>query len=150
MQANLLNNLLQKISVVAIYKLTSGSQDQITVSEKIEHLQPLTIIGAVNIGLVSVTQEVTFISFSFSNDFLEKSGFDTDFESLKSLNWIFELPFYDYENDDSIDFIDGNVAISSEEGVANWLSRGAIDCDASFSDSFVEDLHNAYFAYESI
>lgn len=148
-------NLLQKVSVVAIYKLSNGSRDYFTVSDAIIRVQSRPIIGAVQINRTfQLGDDSLRLDFAFSPDFLNSNHRLNVDNLLNALSWSLMLPDYSYEDDDSLELYDGQIVISDEEGVANWLSRGTVKINEGdtllLMHCSIEELHNAYFSYEQL
>jgi hypothetical protein len=148
-----LHNLLSKISAIAIYRISNGSQDYLTVIDAITHARTRPIIGAAQLTDTYSVEDCTHIDFAFAPDFLESNQRLTSSMFLGSLTWRFSLPNYDFGETSQIELSDGDIAISDEEGVGNWISRGMVSSNISgvvLAHCPIDDLHNAYFSYENI
>lgn len=125
-----LNNLLVKVSVQAIYQLSDGSRDPITVQEAIERnancrpiLPPIQILE-----VQSPTTGYKTIKFFLSPDYLMDNRHLNNGYSLDMLTWKFNLPAYDYgEEEVLVDDASGTISMRSEEGIVEWLMRGVVE-----------------------
>jgi len=120
-----LTNLLFKISVEAICRLCDGDTDPISVQESIEvNTYSRPIVSCVQIFKINnISDSEKEITFILSTDFLiANSSINTE-GTLSELMWIFKLPTYD---SGTIDDESGNVELTSEEGVVEWLTRGSV------------------------
>ena len=125
-----LNNLLVKVSVQAIFQLSDGSSDPITVQEAIEryaHCRP--ILPPIQILEVqSPPTGYKTIKFFLSPDYLMDNRQLKNRYSLDMLIWAFNLPAYDYgEEEVLVDDASGTISMRSEEGVVEWLMRGVVE-----------------------
>jgi hypothetical protein len=142
-----LTNLLVKVSLLAIYQLSKGSEDPISVQESIEHnsytrpiLNPVQILDIKNIS-----DSEKEIRFAFSPDYLS-TNIDLVMEyELHQLIWIFKLPQYDSgKNEVVVDDEEGQISIRSEEGVVEWLIRGTVEILNVSDLSYKLDLETLY------
>ena len=124
-----LKNQLFKLSAQAIYHLSDGSTDPISIQEAIEHntffrpiLYCVQILEIKNLG--DSEKEITFV---LSPDYLMENSQLVFKGILNELMWTFKLNSYDYGIEERIvDDADGSIDIRSEEGVENWIARGEI------------------------
>jgi len=142
-----LTNLLVKVSLLAIYQLSKGSEDPISVQESIEHnsytrpiLNPVQILEIKNIS-----DSEKEIRFAFSPDYLS-TNIDLVMEyELHQLIWFFKLPQYDSgKNEVVVDDEEGQISIRSEEGVVEWLIRGTVEILNVSDLSYKLDLETLY------
>ena len=142
-----LKNLLAKVSFLAVYQLSNGSEDPISVQDSIEHnsftrpiLTPVQILDIKNIS-----DSGKEIKFALSPDYLS-TNIDLVMEyELQQLMWIFKLPQYDNGVDEVVvDDEEGQISIRSEEGVVEWLSRGTIEIHNVSDLSYKLDLEMLY------
>ena len=142
-----LKNLLAKVSLLAVYQLSNGSEDPISVQESIGHnsftrpiLTPVQILDIKNISDSGIE-----IKFALSPDYLS-TNIDLVMEyELQQLIWIFKLPQYDNGVDEVVvDDEEGQISIRSEEGVVEWLSRGTIEIHNVSDLSYKLDLEMLY------
>jgi hypothetical protein len=150
-----LKNELFKLSVQAIYHLSDGSKDVITVQEAIEknsYLRP--IINFVQImNVVNQSDSEKIITFVFSPDYLiENAKFVNSYE-LNDIMWTYSLPKYDIDESEVIvEDITGKIEMTSEEGVVNWLTRGSIEIKQVGLNSYnlrIEELHSSIIGNKS-
>ena len=142
-----LKNLLVKVSFLAVFQLSNGSEDPISVQESIEHnsyIRPiLTPVQVLDIKNISDSEKV--IRFALSPDYLSKN-IDLVIEyELHQLIWIFKLPQYDNgQNEVLVDDEEGQISIRSEEGVVEWLIRGTVEILNVSDLSYKLDLETLY------
>ena len=125
-----LKNVLAKVSFLAVFQMSNGSEDPISVQESIEHnsytrpvLTPVQILDIKNIS-----DSEKEIKFALSPDYLS-TNIDLVMEyELQQLIWIFKLPQYDCGEEEVVaDDEEGQISIRSEEGVVEWLIRGSVE-----------------------
>ena len=142
-----LKNLLVKVSFMAVYQLSNGSEDPIFVQASIEHnsytrpiLTPVQILEIKNIS-----DSEKEIKFALSPDYLS-TNIDLVVEyELHKLIWIFKLPEYDNgEEEVVVDDEEGQISIRSEEGVVEWLIRGTVEILNVSDLSYKLDLETLY------
>ena len=150
-----LKSELYKLSVEAIYRLTKGSQDPITIQEALERnsntgsiLYCVEILKVINYS--NSKKDVKFIlSKNFVNDNLKLT---LDYQ-LDKLLWSFKLPEYDIgELETLIEDDSGSIEMCSEEGVVEWLSRSSIELDRVNKSTFnltIKDFQTAVIRAES-
>ena len=150
-----LKNLLFKLSVQAIYHISEGSEDVITVQEAIEKngfFRP--IVNYVQIlNVINHSDSEKDITFVLSPDYLIENV-DLVFRyGLNDIMWTFSLPKYDIDEPEVVaDDATGKIEMTSEEGVVNWLIRGSVDIKQVGEKSYdlsVEELHKSVFRTES-
>ena len=142
-----LKNLLVKVSFLAVYQMSNGSEDPISVQESIKHnsytrpvLTPVQILDIKNIS-----DSEKEIKFAFSPDYLS-TNIDLVMEyELQQLIWIFKLPQYDYgEEEVVVDDDEGQISIRSEEGVVEWYLRGSVEILNVSDLTYKLDLETLY------
>lgn len=142
-----LKNLLAKVSFLAVYQLSNGSEDPISVQASIEHnsytrpiLSPVQILDIKN-----NSDSGKEIKFALSPDYLS-TNIDLVMEyELQQLIWIFKLPQYDNGEDEVVvDDEEGLISIRSEEGVVEWLIRGSVEIHNVSDLSYKLDLETLY------
>lgn len=142
-----LKNLLVKVSFLAVFQLSNGSEDPISVQESIEHnaytrpiLTPVQILDIENIN-----DSEKEIKFALSPDYLS-TNIDLVIEyELHQLIWIFKLPQYDNgQNEVVVDDEEGQISIRSEEGVVEWLIRGTVEILNVSDLTYKLDLETLY------
>ena len=142
-----LKNLLAKVSFLAVYQLSNGSEDPISVQASIEHnsfTRPiLTPVQVLDIENISDSEKE--IRFALSPDYLS-TNIDLVMEyGLHQLIWIFKLPQYDYGVDEVfVDDEEGQISIRSEEGVVEWLIRGTVEILNVSDLTYKLDLETLY------
>ena len=150
-----LKSELFKLSVEAIYRLTDGSQDPITIQEALERNSNTgTVLYCVEILKVishsNSKKDVSFIlSQNFVNDNLELTR---DYE-LDKLVWSFKFPEYDIGDVETLmeDEL-GTIEMSSEEVFTEWLIRSSIELvrvKKSTYDLTIKEFQNAVIRAES-
>ncbi len=142
-----LKNLLVKISVLAVYQMSNGSEDPVAVQESIEHksytrpiLTPVQVLDIKNIR-----DSEKEIKFALSPDYLA-TNIDLVMEyELQQLIWIFKLPQHDYgEEEVVVDDDEGQISIRSEEGVVEWFIRGSVEILNVSDLTYKLDLETLY------
>ena len=150
-----LKNQLFKLSVQAIYHLSNGSEDVITVQEAIEKngfFRPIIYcVQILNVVFQSDSEKV--ITFVISPECLTEN-IDLVFGyGLNELMWTFSLPKYDIGEPEVLaDDATGKIEMTSEEGVVNWLIRGSVEIKKvgyKFYDLSVEDFYRSVFRAQS-
>ena len=150
-----LKNQLFKLSAQAIYHLSDGSKDPISIQEAIEHntffrpiLYCVQILSIKNIS--DSEKEITFVlspDYLIENSELVFKGF------FNELMWTFKLDAYDYGIEETIvDDAEGRIDIRSEEGVENWIARGEIQilqCNKDTYQISTADFFNSIVRTES-
>ena len=150
-----LKNQLFKLSAQAIYHLSDGSTDPISIQEAIERnsyfrpiLHCVQILSIKNIG--DSEKEITFV---LSPDYLMENRGLVIKGILNELMWTFKLNSYDYGIEERIvDDDDGSIDIRSEEGVENWIARGEIkilQCNKHTYQISLIDFFNSIVLTES-
>ena len=140
-------NLLVKVSVKAIFELSKGSLDPITVQESIEessYRRP--ILSNVQI-LESRHTELgeKQIKFFLSPDYLSNNIDLAMPFMLDELIWKFTLPPYDYgEVEEIADDESGTVTMQSEEGLVEWLTRGFVEIVSISQITYEMSLEDFY------
>jgi hypothetical protein len=150
-----LKNELFKLSVQAIYHLSDGSEDVITVQEAIEknsYLHP--IINSVQIlNVVNQSDSEKILTFVFSPDYLMENAEIVNGYGLNDIMWTYSLPKYDMDEPEVIlEDTTGKIEMTSEEGVVNWLTRGLIEIKQVGVKSYnlkIEDLHSSLIGNKS-
>jgi hypothetical protein len=150
-----LKNQLFKLSAQAIYHLSDGSTDPISIQEAIEHnsyfrpiLYCVQILSIKNIG--DSEKEITFV---LSPDYLMENRGLVIKGLLNEIMWTFKLNNYDYGIEETIvDDAEGRIDIRSEEGVENWIARGEIkilQCNKQTYQISLVDFFNSIVRTES-
>lgn len=125
-----LRNLLFKLSIQAIHGLSYGSEDVLAVQQAIKTngiLRP--IVNSVQvIKLTSLDDGEINITFVLSPDYMiEQDDFVVAF-NLNEIMWEFTLPRYHIDESEVVaEDTSGQIKVSSEEGIVNWLIRGTVD-----------------------
>jgi hypothetical protein len=150
-----LKNQLFKLSAQAIYHISNGSKDVITVQEAIEKnglFRP--IVYSVQILNVLNQSDSEIITFVFSPNYLIENSDLVLGYGLNEIMWTYSLPRYDIDEPEIVaDDVTGKIEITTEEGVVSWLSRGTIEIKqtgAKCYDLSVEDFSTRYFAQKAI
>lgn len=142
-----LKNLLAKVSFLAVFQLSNGSEDPISVQESIElnsYTRPiLTPVQILDIEKISDSEKE--IRFALSPDYLS-TNIDLVMEyELHQLIWVFKLPQYDIDkNEVVLDDEEGQISIRSEEGVVEWLIRGTVEILNVSDLTYKLDLEKLY------
>jgi hypothetical protein len=140
-----LKNLLFKLSVIAVHSLSDGSEDPISVQEAIErnsYTRPI-IFSTQIMSVNNIGDSEKEITFALSPDYLiENYGLVID-GRLDELTWTYKLPYYDYG--DVVD-AEGVILMSCEEGVVDWLTRGAIELAKVNTRTYDLDLETLYLS----
>jgi len=150
-----LKSELFKLSVEAIYRLTDGSQDPITIQEDLERNSNTgTVLYCVEIlKVISHSNSKKDVSFILSQNFVNDNLELTRDYDLDKLVWSFKLPEYDIgEVETLMDDESGTIEMCSEEGVIEWLSRSSIELDRvkkSTYDLTIKEFQNAVIRAES-
>jgi hypothetical protein len=111
-------SILFRESIKALHDLCGGSEDNITLEERLEHYWRFRIILG-NTQLINHyfdkenNREITFV---FSSDYMLNNYSIVIKYYLDSVKWKLVLPNYDYGDETGTD-----------EGVSLWLSRGKIE-----------------------
>lgn len=150
-----LKNLLFKLSVQAIYHLSDGSEDVISVQEAIEKngfFRP--IVNQVQIlNVINHSDSEKDITFLLSPDYLMENVDLVLGYGLNDIMWTFSLPKYDTDEPEVVaEDATGKIEIGSEEGVVNWLIRGSVEIKQVGEKSYdlrIEELHSSVFRSES-
>jgi hypothetical protein len=142
-----LKNLLFKLSVIAVHSLSDGSEDPISVQEAIEHnsyTRPVIFSTQImNVRNHSDSQKE--ITFALSPDYLMENQRLVLRGCLDELTWIYKLPQYDYGDEEVLmEDAEGQISMSSEEGVVNWLTRGTIELVGVSARTYELDLEAIY------
>ncbi|CAM8316996.1 hypothetical protein MCEMOHM34_00488 [Candidatus Methylopumilus universalis] len=125
---------LFKESIKALYDLCDGSEDNITLEERLEHYGRFRIIIG-NTQIISHkfgkenSREITFV---FSPDYMLNNYSIVVRYYLDSIKWKLILPNYDYGDESRTD-----------EGVPLWLSRGIIEIIKN--DFSLDRIHSINF-----
>lgn len=125
-----LKNILFKISIIAIHKLSAGTKDPIALQESIErnsYTRPIVFsTQIIHINDISDTEkEITFV---LSPDFLTENRSLVLKGGLHELTWMYKTLDYDYGDEEVVmEDAEGIISMQHEEGLANWLTRGTIE-----------------------
>jgi hypothetical protein len=142
-----LKNLLFKMSVMAIHSISDGSEDPISVQEAIErnsYARPIIAsMQVMNVNNISDSEKE--ITFALSPDYLMENQRLVLRGCLDELTWIYKLPQYDYGDEEVLmEDAEGQISMSSEEGVVNWLTRGTIELVGVSARTYELDLEAIY------
>jgi hypothetical protein len=142
-----LKNLLFKLSVIAVHSLSDGSEDPISVQEAIErnsHIRAITFSTQImNVKNISDSQKE--ITFALSTDYLIENHSLVLKGQLDELIWTYKLPQYDFgEEEILMKDAEGQISMTSEEGVVNWLTRGTIELVGVSARTYELDLETLY------
>jgi hypothetical protein len=111
-----MKNLLQKISINAIYEFTRGSQDLIAIQEKLERTeQVLDILKGVDLLAVkhlSDSNKLLYFTFNYKT----------------RINWVYTLPQFEIDDDYEL------------ESVVEWLVGGEVELVADDVELTNDDL----------
>ena len=142
-----LKNLLFKLSVIAVHSLSDGSEDPISVQEAIErnsYTRPI-IFSTQIMSVNNIGDSEKEITFAFSPDYLIENYSLVIDGRLDELTWTYKLPYYDYgEEEVLMEDAEGQIAMTSEEGVVNWLTRGTIELVGVSARTYELDLQTLY------
>lgn len=140
MTDNELLNLLTKISVIGIYKLTGGATKIADIDKNIEkHSYYRPVLGVVQINRISILGGYSYkLDFNLSNDYLVGNSELTKDYNLQLLEWTFELPPIDRRVEHISEDHTGTLKIESTENVVEWLIRGKVSIKTS--DSLISKL----------
>jgi hypothetical protein len=142
-----LKNLLFKMSVMSVHGISDGSEDTISVQEAIEinsHSRPI-IFSTQIMSVNNISDSEKEITFALSPDYLMENRSLVLQGCLDELTWIYKLPQYDYGNEEVLmEDADGQISMSSEEGVVNWLIRGTIELAKVNARTYELDLETIY------
>ncbi len=142
-----LKNLLFKLSVIAVHSLSDGSEDPISVQEAIErnsYTRPI-IFSTQIMSVNNIGDSEKEITFAFSPDYLIENYSLVIDGRLDELTWTNNLPYYDYgEEEVLMEDAEGQIAMTSEEGVVNWLTRGTIELVGVSARTYELDLETLY------
>ena len=98
-----MKNLLQKISINAIYALTHGSQDLISIQEKMERTQQvpniLNCVDLIAIKHISDSNKLLFFTLNYN----------------EKINWVYSLPQFELDEAYQV------------ESVVEWLIGGEVE-----------------------
>ena len=150
-----LRRQLFNLSAKAIYHLSNGITDPISIQEVIEKntfFRPiLHCVQIMNVKNISNSEkEITLV---MSPDYLMEN-IDLVYKGLlNELMWIILLPQYDYGVDEVIaDDEEGKIEIRSEEGLINWIARAQIkilQCNQETYKISAEEFNNSIVGTES-
>jgi hypothetical protein len=142
-----LKNLLFKMSVIAVHSISDGSEDPISVQEAIEtnsYSRPI-IFSTQIMSVNNIGDSEKEITFALSPDYLIENHSLVLQGRLDELSWTYKLPQYDYGNEEVLmEDADGQISMRSEEGVVNWLIRGAIELVKVNARTYELDLEAIY------
>jgi len=150
-----LKSELFKLSVEAIYRLTEGSQDPITIQEALERNSNTgTVLYCVEIlKVISHSNSKKNVTFILSKNFINDNLKLTRDYQLDKLLWTLNLPEYDIGEVETLMKDDsGSIEMYSEEGVVEWLSRSYIEFDRvekSTYDLTIKEFQTAVIRAES-
>ena len=115
-------SMLYKLSVDAIYSISNGAKDVITIQEAIERNAYFRAkLGCVQIWSISFDNSENYcdIQFLLSPDFMMENSSLTLKSRLYNLSWTFSIKRYDYEDDE-------DQKVYEEDGVDGWLIKSEI------------------------
>jgi hypothetical protein len=142
-----LKNLLFKLSVVAVHSLSDGSEDPISVQEAIEknsYARPI-IFSTQIMSVNNIGDSEKEITFALSPDYLIENYSLVIDGRLDELTWTYKLPYYDYgEEEVLMEDAEGQISMTSEEGVVNWLTRGTIELVGVSARTYELNLETLY------
>jgi hypothetical protein len=98
-----MKNLLQKISINAIYKLTHGSHDLTAIQEKLERTQQL----------LNILNGVDLIAIKHISDSNKLPIFTLNYK--EKINWVYSLPQFELDEAYQV------------ESVVEWLIGGEVE-----------------------
>jgi hypothetical protein len=127
-----LHKIIFNESFDALQELRQGSNDKITLEERLERFVRYRLIIS-NIQLFDITylKDVTEITMGFSPWYLLKHQSKILKDDLNLLVWKFKLPIYIC-----------NIEGSNDEGIDSWLSKGKVVVDKlSYDKNIVKDIY---------
>ena len=133
MTDNELINLLTKLSVISIYKLTGGATKIADIDKNIEqHSYYRPVLGVIQINRISILGNYSYkLDFNLSNEYLVEQAEITKQYKLQLLEWTFDLPPIDRRIEHISEDYTGTLKIESTENVVDWLIRGRVTIKAS-------------------
>ena len=150
-----LKNFLFRLSVEAIYRLSDGSNDPITIQESLERNSDTNLIlYCVEItDVFNHTNSEKDVKFNLSQNYKDENPHLTKVYGLDKLIWMFKLPQYDSGPIETLmESDEDKLEFSSEEGVVEWLTRSTVELinfDKKIFNLSLKDFHNSVVRAES-